>query len=82
MITIVYHVRPRSSHPAQATYPTQVMPRHHDRVLRQWADHVRREFGASTTRETAWRRLPDGSYEVWKRQKPGGLHLATLTLTP
>jgi hypothetical protein len=82
MVTIIYHVRPYPSQPGTSTFATQAPPHRQARVLAQYAEHVRRQFGASTTRETAWRRLDDGSYEVWKRQRPGGLLLATITLTP
>lgn len=81
-VTIVYHVRPPGGEAVAWHRASPVSPVAAERVLRQYADHVRRQFGASTTRETVWRRLDDGSYEVWRRQRPGGLLLATITLAP
>lgn len=81
-ITITYHVRPYPGHPAVATFKTASEARQRERVLVRYADHVRRQFHASTTRETVWRRLDDGSYEVWRRKVPGGLLLARIEISP
>lgn len=81
-VRITYLVRPYAGHPPTVLFKTAVPPRHLDRVLARYADHVRRQFGSTTTRELVPRRLDDGSYEVWKRQRPGGLLLATITLAP
>lgn len=78
-VQITYHVRPRPSCPAVATHPTDAPPARADRILGQWADHVRREFGSSTTRETGWRRTDSGAYVVWRRQQPKRLVLAVVT---